>query len=92
MREKDRVIQGEEKEQWRRRELIYVGLNWIMIFLIGEKHQWQAEYKDTACLSKVKSRGAGWYLYLFPLPLRKVNSCMSQTPQTVQTEAYPIED
>lgn len=64
MREKERVIQGEEKEL-RRRGHIYVGLNWIMIFLIGEKLLWQAAHKETPCQSKVKSRGVGQYLYLF---------------------------
>lgn len=39
------------------REHIYVGLNWIMIFLIEEKLLWQAAHKDTVCLSKVKSSG-----------------------------------
>ena len=58
MREKERVIQGGGDAKRRRRRVhIYVGPNWIMIFLIGEKLLWQAPHKETACLSKAKSNG-----------------------------------
>lgn len=50
MREKKRMKQREEEER-RRGELIYVGPNWIMISLSGEKLQWRAEHKGPNCLS-----------------------------------------
>lgn len=42
MREREKVIQG-----GRRRHHIYVGLNWIMIFLIAKELLWQAAHTET---------------------------------------------
>lgn len=72
--EHERERGGEGEKAKRRREHIYVGPNWIMIFVIGEELLWQAAHKETACLSKVKS--SGWDMDN-PPPIKKVKSISS---------------
>ena len=93
MKEKERVINGEEEAK-RMRGPIYDGLKWVMIILIGEKLLWRAAHEENACPSKATS--GGWdAASLFgqnQSSRREANLYMSQTLQTKQTEAYPVED